>query len=80
MDCVVLKGAIIREKGVDIPGDLSSMLEGGHGPTKQKAARLVVDLASTAGAVEFVRVERSPARQETTRPIVQAEGQRGKPL
>ena len=52
-----MKGAIIREKGVDIPDDLSSMLEGGHGPTKQKAARLVVDLASTAGAVEFVRVE-----------------------
>jgi predicted aconitase/predicted aconitase with swiveling domain len=55
--CVVLKGVSIREKGVDIPGDLSSMLEGGHGPTKQKAARLVVDLASAASADEFVRVE-----------------------
>ena len=30
------------------------MLAGDHGPTKQKAARLVVDLASTAGATEFV--------------------------
>ena len=33
------------------------MLEGELGPTKQKAARLVVDLASTAGASEFVCVE-----------------------
>tara|TARA_B100000886_G_scaffold152898_1_gene104105 strand:+ start:1600 stop:3315 length:1716 start_codon:yes stop_codon:yes gene_type:complete len=32
------------------------MLIGQHGPTKQKAARLVVDLASTAGASEFLRV------------------------
>ena len=30
------------------------MLAGEHGPTKQKAARLVVDLAATAGATEFV--------------------------
>ena len=52
-----MKGTTIRESGVDIPDDLRSMLEGGHGPTKQKAARLVVDLASTAGASEFVRVE-----------------------
>jgi hypothetical protein len=37
--------------------ELRSMLEGEHGPTKQKAARLVVDMASTAGASEFVRVE-----------------------
>jgi len=33
------------------------MLDGSMGPTKQKAARLVVDLASTAGSTEFVRVE-----------------------
>ena len=33
------------------------MLDGKHGPTKQKAARLVVDLASTAGATEFIRCE-----------------------
>jgi hypothetical protein len=30
------------------------MLAGEHGPTKQKAARLVIDLAATAGATEFV--------------------------
>ena len=52
-----MKGATIRESDVDIPDDLRSMLEGEHGPTKQKAARLVVDMASTAGASEFVRVE-----------------------
>ena len=39
---------------MDIPDSLSSMLAGEHGPTKQKAARLVIDLASTAGASEFV--------------------------
>ena len=33
------------------------MLDGSMGPTKQKAARLVVDLASTAGATEFIEVE-----------------------
>ena len=33
------------------------MLTGSMGPTKQKAARLVVDLASTAGAIEFIEVE-----------------------
>ncbi len=41
---------------MDIPSELKSMLIGQHGPTKQKAARLVVDLASTAGASEFLRV------------------------
>ena len=40
---------------MDIPDSLSAMLAGEHGPTKQKAARLVIDLASTAGATEFVR-------------------------
>ena len=39
---------------MDIPATLATMLEGEHGPTKQKAARLVVDLAATAGATEFV--------------------------
>jgi len=33
------------------------MLAGSMGPTKQKAARLVVDLASAAGANEFIKVE-----------------------
>ena len=40
---------------MDIPEPLAAMLAGEHGPTKQKAARLVVDLASTAGASEFVQ-------------------------
>jgi hypothetical protein len=39
---------------MDIPNSLTAMLAGEHGPTKQKAARLVIDLASTAGASEFV--------------------------
>ena len=39
---------------MDIPDSLSTMLTGEYGPTKQKAARLVIDLASTAGATEFV--------------------------
>ncbi|SVB38116.1 uncharacterized protein METZ01_LOCUS190970, partial [marine metagenome] len=42
---------------VEIPSQLESMLDGSMGPTKQKAARLVVDLASTAGASEFIEVE-----------------------
>ena len=40
-----------------MPSELASMLEGSNGPTKQKAARLVVDLASTAGTSEFIRVD-----------------------
>ena len=40
---------------MDIPQPLAAMLAGDHGATKQKAARLVIDLASTAGATEFVR-------------------------
>ena len=39
---------------MDIPAPLAAMLAGDQGPTRQKAARLVVDLASTAGATEFV--------------------------
>ena len=42
---------------MNVPDELILMLDGKHGPTKQKAARLVVDLASTAGATEFVRCE-----------------------
>ena len=40
---------------METPPELQSMLDGEHGPTKQKAARLVVDLAATAGASEFTR-------------------------
>jgi hypothetical protein len=39
---------------MQIPAPLAAMLAGDEGPTKQKAARLVVDLASTAGANSFV--------------------------
>lgn len=50
-----LEGASNMCAHMDVPVGLMSMLEGGHGPTKQKAARLLIDLASTAGAREFVR-------------------------
>ena len=40
---------------MEIPPELQSMLNAEHGPTKQKAARLVVDLAASAGASEFTR-------------------------
>ena len=40
---------------MSIPDELSQMLNGEQGPTRQKAARLVVDLASVAGSEEFVR-------------------------
>ncbi len=39
---------------MEIPAALQAMLAGQHGATKQKAARLVVDLAVTAGAKSFV--------------------------
>ena len=42
---------------MDIPQRLASQLAGEEGPTRQKAARLVVDLAGTAGATEFVEVD-----------------------
>ena len=44
---------------MEIPGELASMLKGEHGPTKQKAARLVVDLAATASATKFIRCDNS---------------------
>ena len=33
---------------MEIPSELMSMMSGEHGETKQKAARLVVDLASVS--------------------------------
>ena len=42
---------------MDLPERLSSQLAGEEGPTRQKAARLVVDLAVTAGAQGFVNVD-----------------------
>ena len=44
---------------MNVPSELISMLDGEHGTTKQKAARLVIDLASSAGATDFVRCEHS---------------------
>ena len=38
-----------------IPSELEKMMAGEKGPTKQKAASLVIDLASIAGAKEFVQ-------------------------
>ena len=50
-----LKECRCRGISVEIPPELQSMLSGEQGPTKQKAARLVVDLAASAGASEFTR-------------------------
>mgnify|MGYP002039495531 FL=1 len=44
---------------MEIPNELASMLKGEHGPTKQKAARLVVDLAATASAKKFIKCDNS---------------------
>ncbi len=44
---------------MNVPSELMSMLDGEHGTTKQKAARLVIDLAYSAGADEFVRCDNS---------------------
>ncbi len=41
---------------MELPQRLQSQLEGEEGETRQKAARLVVDLATTAGAKGFVEV------------------------
>jgi predicted aconitase/predicted aconitase with swiveling domain len=40
---------------MELPQRLQSQLDGGEGETRQKAARLVVDLAITAGADGFVK-------------------------
>lgn len=42
---------------MDLPNRLASQLDGDEGPTRQKAARLVVDLAITAGASGFIEVD-----------------------
>ena len=44
---------------MELPGRLASMLAGDEGLTRQKAARLVVDLAETAGAEGYVEVKHS---------------------
>lgn len=40
---------------MEVPGELAAMLAGEHGPTRQKAARLVADLALAAGASQFTK-------------------------
>ena len=42
---------------MQLPKRLSEQLEGKEGPTRQKAARLVVDLARVAKAESFVEVD-----------------------
>ena len=42
---------------MQLPKRLSEQLEGREGPTRQKAARLVVDLARVAKAESFVEVD-----------------------
>ena len=44
---------------MELPGRLASMLSGADGLTRQKAARLVVDLAETAEAEGFIEVNHS---------------------
>ena len=44
---------------MEVPTELLSMLQGEQGPTKQKAARLVIDLASTANSKQFIRCDNS---------------------
>jgi len=44
---------------MELPDRLASMLSGEQGLTRQKAARLVVDLAETAGAEGFIEVNHS---------------------
>lgn len=51
------KGVHRLQLNMDLPERLSSQLAGEEGPTRQKAARLVVDLAVTAGAQGFVNVD-----------------------
>jgi len=42
---------------MELPQRLAEQLDGKEGPTRQKAARLVVDLARVANATSFVDVD-----------------------
>ena len=44
------KGVLCLHRNMDLPERLAAQLAGDEGPTRQKAARLVVDLAVTAEA------------------------------
>ena len=52
-------GRSLQRLLMELPDSLASMLSGEQGLTRQKAARLVVDLAETAGADGFVEVNHS---------------------
>ena len=43
-------------RNMEVPSPLQSMLNVEQGPTRQKAARLVVDLGRSAGATSFIKV------------------------
>ena len=42
---------------MQIPAELKNMLSGSEGESKQKAARLIIDLAAVSGATEFIRCD-----------------------
>ncbi len=42
---------------MEIPSELKNMLSGSEGEAKQKAARLIIDLAAVSGATEFIRCD-----------------------
>ncbi len=52
-------GVLLYRCHMELPSDLESMLSGADGPTRQKAARLVIDLAKTAQADGFIEVNHS---------------------
>ncbi len=52
-------GMFLQHLIMELPERLESMLSGEQGLTREKAARLVVDLAETAGAEGFIEVDHS---------------------
>ena len=52
-------GMFLQHLIMELPERLVSMLSGEQGLTREKAARLVVDLAETAGAEGFIEVDHS---------------------
>ena len=52
-------GMFLQHLIMELPKRLVSMLSGEQGLTREKAARLVVDLAETAGAEGFIEVDHS---------------------
>ena len=52
-------GVMVYRSNMELPQSLVDMLNGKQGDSRQKAARLVVDLARTASAEGFVEVNHS---------------------